>query len=141
MMVRQMVYVLSRQKPHLMLFMILSILSGIAYLLGPAESAALENELPTWVPPVWAWFLLMSGLVGMWGMVWQRWQVERGMLLERGALLIQAGAILLYGGVLVVANGWAATVSAGAALVWAGANFWESRLILRDLRMLEEVSE
>lgn len=135
---RQLILILKRQKPHLILFMVLSVLSGLAYYAGPAESSAMAKELPSWVPEAWAIVLLLSGLAGLFGIVWQRWRVERGMLMERGALLIQAGMVIMYGGVLVSVLGWGAAISAGAAAAWAGANIWEAALIRRDLRSIEE---
>lgn len=135
---KQLVLVLKRQKPHLILFMVLSVLSGLAYFIGPAESEAMLKELPDWVPLAWAMVLLISGLLGLGGIIWQRWRVERGMLLERGALLIQAGAVSLYGGSLLLANGWAAALVVGATAAWAIANVWEARLIRQELLSIEE---
>lgn len=128
--------VLSRRKPHLILFMILSALSGLAYFLGPAESGAINSEMPSWVQPAWAVCLLFSGTIGIYGALIYRSRLVKGMMVERGALLIQSGAVVFYGGALVIASGWAGTISAGAAIAWAGANIWEAKLITQDLKLI-----
>lgn len=118
--------------------MILSVLSGLAYFLGPAESGAINSEMPGWVQPAWAVSLLLSGLIGIYGALIYRSRLVKGMMVERGALLIQAGAVIFYGGALVVASGWSGTISAGAAVAWAGANIWEAGLIKKDLNLIAE---
>lgn len=133
---RSPVIVLSRQKPHMLLLLILGILTGVSIFAGTYDPNAMERDLPEWVVQIWGGCLLGSGVIAIFGHLGWRRNRMRGMLIERGALLIQAGMVLLYGTVLVGMFGWAATLSGGATLCWAGAHIWESQLIKRDLRML-----
>lgn len=133
---RRPVIVLSRQKPHLLLLLVLGILSGVSILLGTYDPNTMESQLPEVVVQAWGGCLLASSIIAMLGHLGFRRNRVRGMRIERGALLIQSGMILLYGLILVGMFGWAATISGGAMLSWAGANVWESQLIKRDLRML-----
>lgn len=136
-----MVLVLSRQKPHLILFLVLSLLSGIGYLASDPKENPGSGKLPAHVSSTWAWLLVVTGLIGLAGIVWQRWHVERGMLVERGALLLQSGAVVVYAGFLAGYHPpqWALSVTAAA--VWSGINIWEARLIKRDLGRLEVAAD
>lgn len=137
---RQTIVVFSRQKPHLVLFLVLSFLSGVAFLTGEPEATPGKGDLPHHVAAGWAWVLLVTGTMGLAGIVWQRWHVIRGMYLERGALLLQSSAVVLFAGFLVAyrPRDWLASVIAAA--VWSGVNVWEARLIKRDLSLIEEVA-
>lgn len=134
-----------REKPHLILFFILAILSGLSYAVGPSSSDALTSEVPQWLQTSWAVSLFLSGAVGLWwhlgGVLRKGIKQIRSMMAERGALQIQAATVLMYGGVLVAYAGWRATLSAGLALAWAGSNLWESYLIRRDVNRSSEPSK
>lgn len=132
----QPILVLSRKKPHLILFMVLVVLSGLlAFVDGGTD-----DSLPGWLTRVWGGFLLFSGSVALVAHL-QRWDRERGMHVERGALTMQAGAVIAYGMALPVYLGWSipAGISLLAALAWAAANFWEVYLISADLKMISTV--
>lgn len=129
----QPILVLSRKKPHLIFFMVLVVLSGLAYFVeGPVE-----NEIPDWLGRTWAGFLLWSGSVALIAHL-QRWDRERGMHVERGALTIQSAAVLAYGACLPQYLGWTpgTFISILAALAWAAANFAEVHLIGSDLKLI-----
>lgn len=134
---RQTILILSRQQPFLLLFLVLCVLSGVAFWVSPADPA----PLPRWVAQGWAAFLFFTGILCLLGILWQRWNVERGLLLERGALMIQAGAVIVYAGFTVyyeVPLRWVVVV---VAVVWSGVAIWEARLIKQDLGRLKEVTE
>lgn len=134
---RQTILVLSRQKPHLVFVLGLSILSGLALVVTPEESV--DPDLPLIVQQVWAGVISTTGLLGLGGIVWQRWNVVRGLLLERGSLLIQSAAVTIYAGVIVSYLGWGSVIPVAVALWWVVTNVWEALLIKRDLRRIEEV--
>lgn len=132
----QPILVLSRKKPHLILLLILSVLSGLAYFLdGPVEP-----KIPQWLAQAWAVVLLFSGGLALVAHL-QRWDRERGMHVERGALTLQAAAVTGYGLALPAYLGWQAqtAVSLLAAATWAGTNLWEVRLIGEDLKLISAV--
>lgn len=130
------ILVLSRKKPHLILFLILTILSGLSFFAGGSVS----GELPNWLVRSWSGFLLVSGSAALIAHL-QRWDRERGMHAERGALSLQSGAVLIYGALLPVYVGWSAPIliSVFAAIAWAAANLWEVWLITADLKMINAV--
>lgn len=134
---RRTILVLSRQKPHLVFVLGLSILSGVGFAVAPEKSV--DPDVPLIAQQVWAGVVSITGLLGLLGILWQRWSVERGMLLERGSLLIQSGAIVIYAVVIVVYLGWGATIAVLVAIWWIGTNIWEARLIRKDLERMEEV--
>ena len=129
----QPILVLSRKKPHLILFMVLVIMSG---LLAVTEGSS-GGDLPDWLTRTWGALLIFSGSVALVAHV-QRLDRERGMLVERGALIMQAGAVMAYGLAVPSYLGWTMpmVVTLLAALSWAAANFWEVYLIGADLKLI-----
>lgn len=130
--------VLTRQKPHVVGFFILSVVIGLSPLVGAprSASAALLPEVVYWV-----WLVLFgsSGLVGLLGYWWPGDRVT-GMRLETGALLIQAGSVVLYGAAIAAVAGARAMAVLGMVAVWAGCNIWEAVLLRRDAKMIEETA-
>src|SRR5258705_6434498 len=112
--------VLSRQKPHMLLLLVLGILSGVSILTNTYDPSTMEQQLPSWAISVWGGCLLGSSVIAMLGHLGFRRNRMRGMRIELGALLIQAGMVLLYGSVLAIMFRWDATLSGGATLAWAG---------------------
>lgn len=133
---QQPILVLSRKKPHLILFMTLVVLSGLLYLI----EGSVDSRIPDWLARTWACFLLFSGSVNLIAHL-QGWDRERGMYVERGALWIQSAAVLAYGAALPQYLGWglSSAVSMSAAAAWAAANLWEVFLIGGDLRLIGAV--
>lgn len=140
-MVRQTILVLSRQKPHTVLLLFASFVSGLLYVAGWGRSPSLDATDPHWLGAAWAWASLLSGLLGLAGILWQRFNVVRGLMIERGALLIQASLLVAYAGALLTFNGSAASIPVITALAWAGANVWEARNMKRDLALIIEASQ
>lgn len=132
----QPILVLSRKKPHLILLLILSILTGIGYFFqGPQD-----QEIPHWLAQTWAMMLLITGTMALIAHL-TRWDRERGMYVERGALTLQAAAVSGYALALPGILGWQADTAiallAGAA--WVGTNLWEVREITKDLKLISAV--
>lgn len=133
-----MVLVLSRQRPHLILFLVLSVLTGVAYYTTTSQ----PSPIPPWLAQAWAIVLGVTGCMGLAGIAWQRWHLERGMLLERGALMLQSGFVVAYVGLAgryVPAGEWVLLLVIAA--VWAFVNLWEARLLARDLSRLEDATD
>lgn len=132
----QPILVLSRKKPHLILFMIIVILSGLVVFVDPPA----ETDVPDWLAHVWSVLLLVTGSLGLLAHL-QRWDRERGMYVERGTLTIQSAAVICYGAILPVWIPWGGglVISLLAAAAWAGFNMWEVVLIGRDLDLIATV--
>lgn len=132
----QPILVLSRKKPHLILIMLASLLTGVVVFGG----GSLDPHVPGWLARLWGGTAGVTGALALLAHL-QRWDRERGMYVERGTLLIQSGAVLGYGLALVGLLGWGvdAVASGVLALAWAGANMWEVRLIGTDLRTIAAV--
>lgn len=131
----QPILVLSRKKPHLLLVLVLSLISGLGLFLGTDTGG-----VPLWLARVWAGQLLVSGSIAMWAHL-TKTDRERGMRIERGALTLQAAAVIAYVMALPVVLGWRIDVvlalPTGAA--WAVANLWEVKLISADLGLIGTV--
>lgn len=130
------ILVLSRKKPHLIFLMGLAVLSGISL----AVEGGTDDPVPTWLVRLWAAFLFSTGLIALISHL-QKWDRERGMHVERGALIMQAAAVLCYVMCLPVYLGWeiGPILSIIAGIWWAGTNYWEVRLIGQDLKMISAV--
>lgn len=132
------ILVLSRKKPHLILFMIIVILSGLVVYVDPPQ----QTDVPDWLAHVWSWVLMITGTVSLVAHL-QKWDRERGMYVERGALWIQSAGVLGYAAVL---PNWlkldgGLIISLIAAVAWAGFNLWEVQLIGSDLKMIGAVRQ
>lgn len=136
---RQLVIILKRQQPFLLFFLVLTTLSGAAFLLSPGTGDS--GQLPPYVTHGWAWCLLLTGALGLVGVAWQRWGAMRGILLVRGALMLQAGAVVVYAGFLIGHQVEQWHLSTLAAAVWVWACLAEARLLRKDIGLIEEATD
>lgn len=133
-----MVLILKRQQPFLILFLVLSVLSGLAFLV----SAGGSDPVPHWLAAAWAAGLFVTGCLGLAGIAWQRWNVLRGIAVTRGVLMLQAGLVTAYGGLLgLYLRPMEWVIILAACGTWAFVNLWESRLMARDLGRVEAADE
>lgn len=132
-----MVLILKRQQPFLLFFLVLTTLSGV----GVIAAAPQPSKLPHHVTYGWAWCLLVTGLLGLVGVAWQRWSVLRGMLFVRGALMMQAGAVVVYAGFLIGYRAPQWFLSIIAAAVWVWACLAEARLLRKDIGLIEGATD
>jgi len=130
---RSVVIVAGRSRPHELLLLGWSLLSGISYLLGAPPPGSITALMPAWEIHAWAAGLLVSGLVGLVG-CWWRGNHALGLGLESGGLLIGSGALLLYTVAAFSVGGWRALFAAGLVATWLAANLWRVGQIRRDLR-------
>lgn len=130
------ILVLSRKKPHLILFMIVVFFSGLIVYVDPPE----QTDVPDWIAHIWSWVLMVTGSVSLIAHL-QKWDRERGMYVERGSLWIQSAAVLGYASVLPNWLEWdgGLVISMIIAAAWAGFNLWEVYLIGADLKMIGAV--
>lgn len=122
-----------RDMPHETLFLILSVVLGLNYLIGGPPPDSLAATLDEWKFTTWATLLLLSGLIGLVGCYW-RGDVDFSLRLERGALIIQCAVVFLYTIALFDAGGRRAAVAGGVAAVWVAAHLVRVIRITRDLR-------
>jgi len=132
---RPIVVVAGRSRPHELLLLGLSLLSGISYLLGAPPPGSITALMPAWEVHAWAAGLLASGLVGLVG-CWWRGNHALGLGLEMGAMLIGSGALLLYSVAAFSLGGWRALFAGGIGVTWMAANLWRAGQIRYDLRQL-----
>ena len=132
------VVVAGRHRPHELMLLAVSVILGVAYILGAPQPGSLAESLPGWMFTGWALVMLASGTLGLIGCFWR--DADLGMEIERGAMVMQAGAIVLYTSGLFAYAGTRALASGGIAAVWAGANAWRAVQITRDLRAIDRAS-
>lgn len=133
------IVVTGRHRPHEVLFLALSALSGCAFVAGVKPPTTLERLVPAWV--LWTWYLLLlsSGVIGLASLVLA--DTYRALVLEQAAMTGQAAAPLLYGLALVASQNTAAAFAVAFCLTWAGASVWRGRQVRNELRALRQAAE
>ena len=136
---RQLVIVFQRQQPFLILFLVLATMSGVGFWVQASDPD--PSPLPMWLAQAWSYALFVTGLMGLAGIVWQRWRMVSGKMLLRGTLMLQAGLVVVYAGLVGLylhTAEWAVVLVIAAAWVWV--NLWESRLLAREIGSIWEVT-
>lgn len=136
------VIVASTRQPHELLFMIMSILLGLNYLLATIPSpTSVVALMPMWAVKAWAAVFLLSGLVGTVATAIRR-RALLALELERGSLLLSTSALLfMTGSILVVRPANTVTFSLGILVAWMGANIWRVVQLTGEAKTLtKEVS-
>lgn len=129
---RPILIITGRNRPHLLMTLWFSLVSGLIFVMGaPVPPSMGDSDLVG----VWAWLLLLSGLVGLVGCYTRR-NLKRGLGLERAGMLIGAGAVIGYAVQVYALNGQRALFSAGFCAGWAIANVVRVLQISNDLRKL-----
>lgn len=129
---RPVLIITGRHRPHLLMTLWFSLVSGAVFVLGaPVPPSMGDSSLVA----VWAWLLLLSGVVGLVG-CYTRLNVRRGLGLERAGMLIGAGAVVGYAIQVYTVNGQRALFSAGFCAGWAIANVVRALQVSNDLRKL-----
>lgn len=125
-MTRPVVVVSGRHRPHEILLIIVSILTGAAYTVGAPPPTSIAALLPGWALLVWSIGLAVSGVIGLAGVLWSLRIEAAGMLLGTGALIWYAAAVAPFG--------WRGLLAGAISVAWAGANLWRALQIRQDLR-------
>lgn len=126
----QTVVVSGRHRPHEVLLLAVSLLVGLAYTVGAPPPESVASLLPGWALHVWSGGLLLSGLLGLAGIVLRR---SYAMQLEQAGMLLGASALIWYSAA-VSTFGWRALLAGAICLAWAAANTWRAVQIYRDLK-------
>ena len=110
-----------------------SLVAGAVFILGAPVPPSMGD---TGLVAIWAWLLLLSGVVGLTG-CYSRGNLKRALGLERGGMLLGAGAVIGYAVQVYTINGGRALFSAGFCAGWAIANVVRALQISNDLRKLK----
>lgn len=129
---RPILIITGRDRPHLLMTLWFSLLSGAVFVLGAPVPPSMGGS---GLVAVWAWLLLLSGLVGLVGCYTRR-NLKRALGLERAGMLIGAGAVIGYAVQVYTVNGNRALFSAGFCAGWVIANVVRALQISNDLRKL-----
>lgn len=129
----KLVVLTGRHRPHELLLLVLSTVSGLSYLIAAPPPTSLAASLPRQFTYVWAGMLAVSGIAGLLGCGW-RSDPERGLLIEQGAMVLGSSALLLYGAAIVNIAGARGAFGAGIAFVWVLANLARATQIYQDLK-------
>lgn len=130
----------TRARPHEILFLALSVVLGVSYLVRIPAPQSLAAAAPRWAVLLWAAGLALSGAVGLAGCLW-RGDIVLALGLERGALIMSTAVLILISAVFLAAAGWRAAFSAGLTIAWAVANLYRCLQITRDLRQVAAAHE
>lgn len=127
---RPVVLISGRHRPHEILLLVVSLVTGIAYTIGAPPPTSVAALMPGWALHVWSLGLAVSGAVGLLGVLTQRqWSLQ----VEQAGMLLGAGALLWYAAALAP-FGWRALLAGAIALAWAAANVARAQQIRTDLK-------
>lgn len=130
---RPILIITGRNRPHLLMTLWFSLVAGAVFILGAPVPPSMGD---TGLVAIWAWLLLLSGVVGLTG-CYSRGNLKRALGLERGGMLLGAGAVIGYAVQVYTINGGRALFSAGFCAGWAIANVVRALQISNDLRKLK----
>lgn len=129
-MARPLVVISGRHRPHELLLLVVSVLTGVAYTIGAPPPASVSALMPAWALHVWSAGLAVSGVLGLAGAITRRsWSLA----VEQAGMLIGAAALVWYVGA-VIPFGWRGLFAGLVSLAWAAANVARAVQINRDLR-------
>lgn len=127
---RPLIVVSGRHRPHELLLLGVSIITGVAYTIGAPPPQSIAALLPGWALHIWSAGLAVSGLLGLTGALARRaWALQ----VEQAGMLLGAGALVWYT-VAVAPFGWRALFAGLISVAWALANLVRAAQIRRDLR-------
>lgn len=127
---RPLVVVSGRHRPHELLFLAVSLVTGVAYTIGAPPPTSIAALMPAWALHVWSAGLFLSGVLGLIGALTRRgWSLA----VEQASMLIGAAALVWYVGA-VVPFGWRGLFAGLISLAWAIANLVRAAQIRNDLR-------
>lgn len=125
---RPLVVVSGRHRPHELLLLVVSLVTGLAYTIGAPPPASVAALMPAWALHVWSAGLLVSGVLGLAGALTQRsWSLQ----VEQAGMLIGAAALVWYTGA-ATPYGWRALFAGLVSVAWAAANIARAAQIRRD---------
>lgn len=128
-----------RHRPHEAMLLTVSLLLGVAYLVGAKPPGSLEQLLPGWMR--WTWYALLAagGALGLAGIAIRH--PYQSLALERAAMWGQAAAWAMYALALA---GYGRAQGLAAASLCAGlavASVWRMAQIHHDLRALRRFEQ
>lgn len=127
---RPLVVVSGRHRPHELLLLAVSVITGAAYTVGAPPPTSVAALMPTWALHVWSAGLVISGALGLVGALTRRgWSLA----VEQAGMLIGAAALVWYVGA-VVPFGWRGLFAGLISMAWAAANLARAVQIRNDLR-------
>lgn len=129
-MTRPLVVVSGRHRPHEILLLAVSLVTGVAYTIGAPPPASVSALLPAWALHIWSAGLVASGVIGLAGTLSRRWW---SLQVEQAGMLIGAASLIWYTAA-VVPFGWKALLAGLISVAWALANVARAVQIRRDLR-------
>lgn len=129
-MARPLVVIAGRRSAHELLFLVVSLVVGIAYTIGSPPPTSVAALMPGWALHIWSAGLTLSGVLGLAGLLLRRsWALQ----VEQAGMLIGAAALVWYTA-SVVPFGWKALLAGCISVAWALANVVTALQIRHDLR-------
>lgn len=132
--VRKIIVISGKGRPHEVMLLVVSVLLGIAFLLGIKPPNSIESLMPTWMRTAWFLFLLIGGSIGLVGIWWRN--KYTGLVLERFSMILLSAAAGMYA-VAVISYGKTAAIAVGAILIaWSIACGVRATQITSDLKSM-----
>ncbi|MEU8379789.1 hypothetical protein [Streptosporangium sp. NPDC048865] len=128
-----------RRQPTDAFLTLLGLSSGIALLVGPATSRALETVLPAWGRLLWGLCQVLGCAAWLAGLISIREQEDGQLIITRLPMLILglqllAPAALVYGVSIILLSGWAGVLAAWLPLAAAAMTYLRRLDLVRQER-------
>lgn len=133
------IVVTGRHRPHEVMFLVLSALTGAAFVAGAKPPTSVEQLVAPWV--LWTWYLLLlgSGVIGLVSIALP--DTYRALVLELAAMHGQTAAPLMYGLALLAAGLPAAGFAVLFFCGWSAASAWRGWQVWMGIRAVRQAGD
>jgi hypothetical protein len=121
-----------------MMLYLVSVILGSSWMIRLPAPGSVAQAQPVWVLRLWAVMTLVSGVIGLAGVIWAHVNLQRGLLLQVSALLFAGANMTLYGTSMIGVGGMRSFGSFMIFSIWSVANVWRTKQIRDDLRELKD---
>lgn len=122
-------------RPHELLLLGLSVITGASYLFGTPPPGSITALMPKWQIIIWSIGLLVSGCFGLFGCLYKQ-NIELSLTIEGSSMLIGAGSLLIPAVFSLTIGGSRAFLAAGTSAAWLLANLWRALQIRQNLKQI-----
>lgn len=130
-----------RRHPADVLLLAVSLLQGLAFVLGTPvrPPTSIEQIMPDWLILAWYWTLIVSGAVGLTGNFWPG-HILTSLRIRLSGVMFAAAPAAAYTVVSAVYGGLGAMYTAGVVAAWVAMCLWRAAQLTSDIRHLRRAA-